>query len=89
MKKDIKNNVNNNAKKSAKKANIAMDKELVNEIRMYHLAHNRLVDKMIALSGNPTFVLATMHAIHAISMKYEQDTVCTLLRTQKESNGEK
>ena len=89
MKKDMKNNVNNNAKKSAQKANIAMDKELVNEIRMYHLAHNRLVDKMIALSGNPTFVLATMHAVHAISMKYEQDTVCTLLSTQKESNGEK
>lgn len=89
MKKDMKNNVNNNAKKRAQKANIAMDKELVNEIRMYHLAHNRLVEKMIALSGNPTFVLATMHAIHAISMKYEQDTVCTLLRTQKESNGKK
>ena len=89
MKKDMKNNVNNNAKNSAHKANISMDKELVNEIRMYHLAHNRLVDKLITLSGNPMFVLSTMHAIHAISMKYEQDTVCTLLRTQKESNGKK
>ena len=89
MKKDVKKNMKKNAQKSAHKANIAMDHELVNEIKMYHRAHNRLINKLIALSGNPTFVLATMHAVHAISMKYEQDTVCTLLSTQKESNGEK
>lgn len=85
MKKDIKKN----AQKCAQKAKINMDHELVNEIKMYHRAHNRLVNKLIALSGNPTFVLSTLHAVHAISMKYEQDTVCILLRTREESNEKK
>ena len=89
MKKDMKKNAKKNSQKGDQKTRISMDHELVNEIRMYHLAHNRLVNKLIALSDNPTFVLATLHAVHAISMKYEQDTVCTLLRTRKESNGEK
>lgn len=85
----MKKGMKKNAQKGAQKAKIALDQELVDEIKMYHRAHNRLVNKLIALSGNPTFVLATLHAVHAISMKYEQDTVCTLLSTQKESNGEK
>ena len=88
MKKDMKKNVKKNAQKCAQKAKIAMDQELVNEIKTYHRAHNRLVNNLIALSGNPTFVLATLHAVHAISMKYEQDTVCTLLRTRKAQKGE-
>lgn len=89
MKKDVKKNMKKNAQKSDQKSKITLAQELVNEIRTYHLAHNRLVNKLIALSGNPTFVLATLHAVHAISMKYEQDTVCTMLVTRKESNGEK
>lgn len=89
MKKDMKKSAKKNAQKGAQKAKIALDQELVDEIKMYNRAHNRLVNKLIALSGNPTFVLATLHAVHAISMKYEQDTVCTLLRTRKASNGKK
>ena len=89
MKKDMKKNVKKNAQKNAQngvqKAKIALDQELVT----YHLAHNNLVNKLIALSDNPTFVLATLHAVHAISMKYEQDTVCALISTQKASNGKK
>ena len=89
MKKDVKKNMKKNAQKSDQKSKITLAQELVNEIRTYHLAHNRLVEKLIVLSGNPTFVLSTLHAVHAISMKYEQDTVCTMLGTRKESNGEK
>lgn len=84
MKKDMKKN----AQKGAQKAKTALDQEMVNEIKEYHRAHNRLVNKLIALGGNPTFVLATLHAVHAISMKYEQDTLCMLLRKQKEQKGE-
>ena len=89
MKKDMKKNSKKNSQNGNQKTKIAMNQELVNEIKTYHLAHNRLVNKLIALSDNPTFVLATLHAVHAISMKYEQDTVCTQLRTRKVSNGEK
>lgn len=89
MKKDMKKNVKKNAQNGAQKTKIALDQELVNEIKTYHRAHNRLVNKLIAISGNPTFVLATLHTVHAISMKYEQDAVCTLLRTREESNVEK
>ena len=87
MKKDMKKNSKKNSQKGDQKTKIATDQELVNEIKTYHLAHNRLVNKLIVLSGNPTFVLATLHAVHAISMKYEQDMVCTMLSTRKESNG--
>ena len=89
MKKYVKKNMKKNEQKSAQKARIDLDQELANDIKTYYRAHNRLVNKLIALSGNPKFVLATLHAVHAISMKYEQDTVCTQLRTRKVSNGEK
>lgn len=89
MKKDMKKNVEKNAQKGVQKTKIAIDQKLNNEIKMYQRAHNRLVNKLIALSDNPTFVLATLHAVHAVSMKCEQDMMCTQLSTQRASNGKK
>lgn len=89
MQKGMTKNVEKNAQNGAQKDTIDLDQELVNEIRTYHLAHNRLINKLIASSGDQTFIMATLHAVHAISMKYEQDTVCALFRTRKASNGEK
>ena len=73
----------------AQKSEHDISQVLVDEIKAYNRAHNRLILRLIASSDEPTFILATLHAIHAISMKYEQDTVCKLLRTRKASNGKK
>lgn len=60
-------------------------KELVGEIKRYNRAHNRLINKLMESSREPMFVLSTLHSVHAISMKYEQEAVSTFICTQKET----